>query len=111
MNQKALIKIEVFIPTEYVDNLRMALGNIGAGRIGNYDYCSSVTNVRGYWRPLHNSEPFQGEIGKIEQGDECKVEINCNSDLAKEVIKTIRAIHPYEAPVINIIFLANDLFQ
>lgn len=105
------VKIEVFVPIEYVDAVRIAVGEIGAGHIGNYDYCASVTNVQGYWRPLTNASPFQGEIGKVEQGNECKIEINCISDQVKEVIHAIRNNHPYEEPVINVIALANHLFQ
>ncbi len=110
MNNLDSVKIEVFIPVEFVSTLQGVLGEIGAGRIGNYDHCSSVTNVHGYWRPLKNASPFQGKIGELEQGEECKLEVRCTRELVKDVVRAIRRNHPYEEPVINIILLANNLF-
>jgi hypothetical protein len=40
-------KLEIFIPTEHVDALREALAQVGAGRVGNYNQCCSMMNVRG----------------------------------------------------------------
>ena len=38
-----LNKLVVFCPTEYVNNVRQAIFNAGAGHIGNYDNCSFNT--------------------------------------------------------------------
>ncbi len=105
------VKIEVFIPDEYVDSLRFELGKVNVGVIGDYDHCASITNVRGYWRPLEGAHPYNGEIGKISQGTESKVEVNCTAEYVTEPLKAIRRIHPCEEPLINIIPLANHLFQ
>ena len=110
-NEFTNFKLEIFIPAERVAALREALAEVGAGRIGNYDHCCSVTEVRGYWRPLEGANPFQGEIGKVETGTECKVEVNCAREKVKAALKTIRRVHPYEEPLINIIPLANHLFE
>ena len=109
MNEFTDFKLEIFIPAGQVDALRLALAQVGAGRVGNYD-CCSVMDVRGYWRPLEGAKPFQGQIGAVETGTECKVEVNCRRELVKEAIKAIRAVHPYEEPVINIVPLANHWF-
>ncbi len=104
------VKIEVFIPEDYVSALQEEISAAGAGRIGNYDHCCSVTRVRGYWRPLEGANPFDGQVGKISEGQECKVEVNCSRKAVHEVIKAIRQIHPYEEPLINIIPLLNDQY-
>jgi len=104
------VKIEIFIPVDHVDKLRMALGEVGAGQIGDYDHCCSVIGVRGYWRPLAGAHPYQGEIGKIEEGVECKVEVNCKKELVRDTIRAIKSVHPYEEPVFNITPLLNYLF-
>jgi hypothetical protein len=104
-------KLEIFVPASHMDALREALAEAGAGRVGNYDHCCSVLNVRGYWRPLVGACPYQGRIGQIEEGEECKVEVNCPRDRVRDVLETIRRVHPYEEPVINIIPLANFLFE
>lgn len=111
MEKCPFVKIEIFIPDEYVETLRDELSNINVGRIGNYDHCLSITNVRGYWRPLEGSRPFAGEIGQISEGTESKVEVNCRWDSIEDALHVIRRIHPYDEPVINIIPLINHLFD
>ncbi len=105
-----VVKIEVFIPEEFVAPLGDALSQIGAGRVGNYDHCMSITAVRGFWRPLPGARPYQGEIGRVESGSECKVEMNCPWELVPEAIRKIKEIHPYEEPVIQIVPLLNHRF-
>jgi len=97
------VKIEIFIPESYVPALRDELGRVGAGHIGAYDHCVSVSDVRGYWRPLEGASPFLGEVGEISEGGECKVEVNCKLEIVEAALAVIRRIHPYEEPVINII--------
>ncbi len=105
------IKIEIFIPEEYVKQLNEELSRIDVGHIGNYDHCMSVSTVRGFWRPLAGAHPFQGKTGELCEGIECKVEVNCTIERAKEALEIIRKVHPYEEPVINVIPLINDLIQ
>ncbi|NLF50644.1 MAG: cytochrome C biogenesis protein [Leptolinea sp.] len=102
------VKLEIFIPTENVNDLRVALANAGAGIIGNYDHCCSITPVRGYWRPLDGSNPYDGTIGEVSEGHESKVEVNCPRAILPQVIRAIRAIHPYEEPLINIVPLLDE---
>ena len=75
--QTAMVKFEFFVPEEYIELIRDQLHEIGVGRIGNYDHCISITDVRGYWRPIAGATPFQGRIGEISSGSEYKVEVNC----------------------------------
>jgi len=105
------VKIEIFIPEAYVPALRDVLSEASAGRIGDYDHCVSVSDVRGYWRPLEGATPFLGEVGKISEGRECKVEVNCKLEFVKAVLEAIRRVHPYEEPVINILPLLNSLLD
>jgi len=102
------VKLEIFIPEENVQALLDVISAAGAGRIGNYDHCASVTPVLGYWRPLEGAHPYDGEIGKISEGHECKVEVNCPAAIISNVIRDIRQVHPYEEPLINIVPLLNE---
>lgn len=81
------------------------------GVIGNYDACLTTMTVKGYWRPLSNAKPFNGEIGKINEGTELKVEVNCPIDKVKTAVTAIKQIHPYEEPLINVVPLLNDQFS
>ncbi len=105
-----MVKLEIYIPEDYVEPLRDALHAVGAGRVGNYDHCLSVTSVRGYWRPLQGAAPFQGCEGEISEGAECKVEVRCDRRDVPEALAAIRRVHPYEEPLVNVVPLANHLF-
>lgn len=104
-------KIEVYIPEEYVVRLREELNKANACKIGNYDNTISFSKVKGYWRPLEGSNPFNGEIGSICEGEECKVEFRCKKEYIRNAIKVIKEIHPYEEPVYNIIPVINEMFE
>lgn len=104
------VKLEIFVPQEHALGLRDELAKIGVGVIGNYDHCVALTAVRGFFRPLPGSNPFEGEEGKISEVAEYKLEVNCRRELVKEAIKVIKSVHPYEEPLINVIPLANHLF-
>ena len=105
------VKIEIYVPEEYIAKLREELTKVNACKVGDYDNVMSIVNVRGYWRPLEGSKPFNGEIGKVCEGQECKIEIRCKTEYVKNAIQVIKRIHPYEEPLINIIPLANELFE
>ena len=105
------VKLEIFVPKEYSLKIRDALAEIGVGRVGNYDHCLAIYPVQGYYRPLPGAEPFDGQIEKISETVEYKIEVNCVRELVNEAIKVIRKIHPYEEPLVNVIPLANHLFD
>ena len=104
------VKFEIFVPQDHALNIRDELAKIGVGVIGNYDHCVALTSVRGFFRPMEGANPFEGEVGKINEVAEYKLEVNCKRELVKEAIRVIKQVHPYEEPLINVIPLANHLF-
>ena len=111
MENFADVKLEIFVPQEYALKIRDQLAKIGVGRIGDYDHCVAISPVQGYFRPLPGANPFKGEIGRIQEVIESKIEVNCKRELVNEAIKIIRRTHPYQEPLINVIPLANHLFD
>lgn len=105
------VKLEIFVPQEYAFKIRDQLAKIGVGRIGDYDHCVAISSVKGYFRPLPGANPFNGEIGRIQEVTESKIEVNCKRELVNEAINLIRRVHPYEEPLVNVIPLANYLFE
>ena len=105
------VKLEIFVPQEYALKIRDQLARIGVGRIGDYDHCVAIYAVQGYFRPLPGANPFDGEIGKIQETTEAKVEVNCKREFVNEAIQIVRRVHPYEEPLVNVIPLANHLFD
>ena len=97
------VKIVVFIPVNYIDKVRKVICDAGAGTIGNYRYCTSLTNTIGTFIPDENAEPFVGEKNKLEIVEEGKLEVICDIKNVKKVINEIKKHHPYEEPGIDII--------
>lgn len=106
-----LVKIEIYAPLENIDAIRLALEKSHAGVIGNYDNCFATSEVKGHWRPLKNANPYIGTIGEIETAREIKLEVNCHKKYVPAVLKTVRAVHPYEEPLINVLPVINFLFE
>lgn len=98
-------KLEIFIPESHFEQLRTALQNVDAGHIGNYDCCLSYTKVIGTWRPLAGTHPFIGKENEISEEDELKVEVTVREERLDETIEAVKAVHPYEEPVVNVVEL------
>jgi hypothetical protein len=105
------VKLEIFVPEDHAFRIRDELAKVGVGRLGDYDHCVAMVPVRGFFRPLPGSNPFEGEEGQISEVAEYKVEVNCRRELVDEAVRVIRSVHPYEEPLVNIIPLANHLFD
>ncbi len=84
------------------DKLREAIGNAGGGKIGNYTYCSFSVKGIGRFLPTDGAMPAIGQVGRLEEVAEERIEITCDSASAKSVVDSIRATHSYEEPVIDI---------
>ena len=63
------------------------------------------SRVIGTWRPLPGTDPFIGEEGMISEEEELKVEVTVKGNRLDETLEAIKAVHPYEEPVINVIEL------
>jgi hypothetical protein len=99
-------KIVVFVPETDGERLRAAMGEAGAGRIGNYVHCSFTSKGVGRFRPLAGANPAIGKIGRLETVNEERIETVCGEDRLKEVLAAIRHGHPYEEPAIDVYPLA-----
>lgn len=99
---KQLVKLVVFVPEENADEVREALGNAGAGQIGEYSYCSYSVKGTGRFRPSDKANPHIGSSGKLEEVNEERIEVACEKKQAKKIIEVIKQVHPYEEVVIDI---------
>jgi hypothetical protein len=105
---KKFIKIVVYVPLTHTDAVRKALGQAGAGKIGNYDYCSSSSKSTGRFKPNDKAHPFIGKANKFEEVEEERIEVTCEKDKAKEVIKAMKKAHPYEEVAFEIYPLISE---
>lgn len=106
MNQN-LVKIVVFVPVSHADKVRQAMGNAGAGKIGNYSHCSFSVKGIGRYRPMEGAKPTIGEVGKYESVEEERIETICPKKILEKVILTIEKVHPYEEVQVDIYPLLN----
>ena len=97
-----LFKLVVFVPTNQADVIRALLGELGAGKIGNYDYASFSVLGTGRFRPLPGANPTVGKIGKVESVSEERIETVVSEDILDEVLDKLRKAHSYEEPVIDV---------
>jgi hypothetical protein len=92
-----------YAPESDVETIKRALFDIGAGKLGCYDSCAWQTSGTGQFRPLEGSSPHIGEQNRITQVNEYKVELICQKDAIKKIVKKLIEVHPYEEPAYHII--------
>lgn len=105
------VKIEVYVPLEALEAVKKSMHEAGAGKLGKYDFACAEIPVKGYWRALAGANPYNGKINEVCSADEVKIEAYCKRAFVRNVLLAIRAAHPYEEPVINVIPLINHLFE
>ncbi len=91
-----LRKIVVFVPETHYEPMLKALGDAGAGWIGNYSHCTFSTPGVGTFIPQEGSDPFIGSHGKLEKVNEIRIETIIPKVLLKKAITTMLKAHPYE---------------
>jgi hypothetical protein len=97
-----LVKLVVTVPEESADRIREAVGGAGAGKVGNYAFCSFSSKGTGRFLPTEGANPAIGEVGQPEVVSEERIEFTCEKDKLTEIIAALRAAHPYEEPAIDV---------
>jgi hypothetical protein len=105
LSQSTSVKLRIAVPRSHADKVRTALARSGAGKIGNYDSCSSSTAQIGRFRPLKGSHPAVGRQDEINEVEEELIESVCEKSEVARVLKEVKAVHPYEEPAIDILEL------
>ncbi|MCM3122438.1 MULTISPECIES: Nif3-like dinuclear metal center hexameric protein [unclassified Mesobacillus] len=103
-----LKKLVVFVPEENAEQIREALGNAGAGAIGDYSHCSFTASGKGRFLPGENTNPHIGEQGKLEAVIEVRVETVFPQSIEKKVIQAMIKAHPYEEVAYDVYRLENS---
>ena len=96
MPKQKKYKLVVFIPHDHLEQVRLAICNAGAGKIGKYDHCTFMTSGIGTFRPLPGSKPSQGKIKKLERTGEARLETKVPAAKLKKVIAAMKKVHPYQ---------------
>ena len=107
MSQSDNVKIVVFVPESHADVVRTAMGEAGAGRLGNYTSCSFSSKGVGRFKPEEGAHPAIGEVGKMEAVEEERIEVVCERRLLDKVMAAIKKVHPYEEVALDVYPLEN----
>lgn len=97
-----LVKIVVFVPVSHADVVRNAMGDAGAGLIGNYSHCTFSSKGFGRYKPLKGAKPAIGRVGNLERVEEERIETVCPRNKARKIIEVIKKAHPYEEVALDI---------
>lgn len=107
METKQVLLI-VTVPASHLHDVLEAIGEAGAGQIGNYTHCAFFSTGTGRFKPNEAANPNVGEKSQINEVDEYRIETFCSRDKVSAVAAAIRRSHPYEEPVIYWIPLLDE---
>lgn len=97
MKHETYLKIVVGVASEYQEQVRQALIDAGAGNFGNYTGCSFTTvEGVGRFKPVQGAKPAIGDVGVEGEVREVRIHSYCTEDQLEDVIKQLKAAHPYE---------------
>ena len=102
-----LKKLVTFNPAEYVNKVREAVFNAGAGNIGNYDSCGFTAEGWGSFRGNEYANPFVGKKGEFHAEKEIRFETIFPGYLQSNIINALLKAHPYEEVAYDIYPLEN----
>ena len=96
------VKLVVYVPETHADIVRKAMGDAGAGIVGDYKFCSFSVKGIGRFIPLSTAHPTIGSIGKLEEVPEERIETVCYKDDLDKIIAAIKKVHPYEEVALDV---------
>ncbi len=86
----------------HADRVREAMGRAGAGKVGDYSYCSYSVKGMGKFMPNKGATPYLGKVGILEEVIEERIETVCSRVVLAHVLEEIKKAHPYEETIIDI---------
>jgi len=95
-------KLVTICPEDEVETIRQALASVSCGTIGAYEQCSFTTTGVGTFLGLEGTNPNHGEPCELQRVVECKLEMVVSKSSLSLAIKTLRQMHTYEEPVIEV---------
>lgn len=98
----SFFKLVTFVPEAHRTAVLAALHAAGAGNIGEYSECAYFSDGLGQFKPGNNSNPFIGQLNKLETTRETRIEVILPKNELKSVVTSLLAVHPYETPAYEI---------
>jgi len=105
--ENLLAKLVTYIPNSYMEIVRNALFNNGAGNIGNYSEASFSSEGLGTFKANDQANPFIGKAGIRHVEAEKKLEVLIPLHKKDLLIDVLKNAHPYEEVAYEVISLNN----
>lgn len=105
--ENSLKKLVTYVPVAQLEQVQAALFEAGAGNIGNYSECSFSSSGNGTFKAEKGANPFVGTVGARHTEPETRLEVLLPSTRESQVVKALRAAHPYEEVAFDIFPLSN----
>ncbi|WP_309613187.1 Nif3-like dinuclear metal center hexameric protein [Flavobacterium sp.] len=105
--QNFIQKLVTYTIPENVEELRNALFEAGAGKIGNYEDCSFNSKGIGTYMGNEDSNPEIGERFEFVENEEIKIEVTFEKQLQSKILKALFKNHVYEEVAYEIYDLQN----
>jgi dinuclear metal center YbgI/SA1388 family protein len=102
-----LKKLFTFAPADKAEQIRNAIFIAGGGYIGNYSEVSFNAEGAGIFKAGVGANPYVGEVGKLHQEKEIKIEIIIPAFLESKIVAAMIAAHPYEEVAYDVVSLTN----
>ncbi|MDX2301611.1 MAG: Nif3-like dinuclear metal center hexameric protein [Microscillaceae bacterium] len=93
---QTLMKLTTFVPASHTSEVLSALGQAGAGQIGEYKNCSFRVLGTGTFQPSEKANPYIGTANQLEEVEEHRIEVIFPNHLQTAVFKALHEAHPYE---------------
>jgi len=103
-----IMKLQTYVPTQYKESLLQALFDSGAGEIGNYSECSFSSIGLGTFKGNEESNPTLGQAGVRSTEAEEKIELIFQQEREFEIVRALKANHPYEEIAYDLLKLNNS---
>jgi hypothetical protein len=100
-----MYKLVFFVPDTHLNQVKAAVFEAGAGKVGDYECCAWQVLGQGQFRPLKGADPHIGQIDQLELVPEWRVEVVLPREKLARVLKVMKETHPYEHPAFDVIQL------
>jgi hypothetical protein len=92
------VKLVVFVPVADAEKVMKAIGQAGAGHIGEYTDCSFSIEGIGRFIPGERSKPTIGQKCALTEVKEIRIETICDQKDIDKIIEKLVDAHSYEEP-------------
>jgi len=106
--RSTMAKIVVFVPGTHVEIVSQSMAGAGAGVIGEYTSCSFRSPGKGTFLGSELTNPFAGRARKLEFVDEIRFETVVPRGKIHDVIRAMKAVHPYEEAAYDVYHLETE---